>query len=219
MFRSFADQDANLRAALQQLPPTLRQTQRRARAAPTSSPARSGPALQDLRPTARALGPTLRQTRPFLRETTPIIRDQLRPFARDVAADGQAACGPPRATSPSVTPDLVETFRVVNYLFNELAYNPPGTRRATSSGPAWANHVGALVFATQDAHGPIRRGTFLVSCSSARVLDAIIAADPRSARSRSSTGLPQSAAICPSSTQARRHAPTPPGATRRGGGG
>ena len=52
--------------------------------------ASSGQTLGDLRPFARDLGPALRATRPFLRETEPIIRNQLRPFARDVAARGQA---------------------------------------------------------------------------------------------------------------------------------
>ena len=128
VFRSFANQDANLRSALQQLPPTLRQTNS---ALDKRRPARARPRArrsQDLRPTARALGPTLRQVRPFLRETTPIIRDAAAAVRPRRPADGQGAARPPRATSPTVTPDLVETLRVVNYLFNTLAYNPPGDR-------------------------------------------------------------------------------------------
>jgi phospholipid/cholesterol/gamma-HCH transport system substrate-binding protein len=201
VFRSFAAQDRNLRSALQQLPPTLRQTndtlQRVDELARTM-----GPALQDLRPTARALAPTLRQLRPFLRETTPVIRDELRPFARDVQPT-VASLRPAARDLAEVTPDLVETFRVVNYLFNTLAYNPPGDGdEGYLFWATWANHLGALVFGTQDAHGPIRRGTIILSCATAGVLNTIIAGDPRLGTIAQLTGLPQSSQICPQSTQA-----------------
>ena len=54
---------------------------------------------------------------------------------------------------------------MLNYLLNELAYNPPGKEEGYLFWPAWANHVGATVFSTQDAHGPIRHGLVLASCS------------------------------------------------------
>jgi phospholipid/cholesterol/gamma-HCH transport system substrate-binding protein len=201
VFRSFAAQDRNLRSALQQLPPTLRQTNSTLNR--VDELARTmGPALQDLRPTARALGPTLQKVRPFLRETTPVIRDELRPFARD-ARPTVASLRPAARNLAEVTPDLVETFRVVNYLFNTLAYNPPG---AGDEGylfwASWANHLGGLVFGTQDAHGPIRRGTIILSCTTAQVLNTIIAGDPRLGTIAQLTGLPQSGQICPTSTQA-----------------
>ena len=201
VFRSFAAQDRNLRSALQQLPGTL-QTTRTALGKTEDLAKVLGPALEDLRPTARLLGPAQRQTRPFLRETTPIIRDQLRPFARDVQPVVRALRPAARGLS-NLTPDLARTIRVLNYLFNELAYNPPG---AGDEGymfwGSWVNHLGSLVFSTQDAHGPIRRGTILVSCSTARVLDTIIAADPRLGLITQLSGVPQSSQVCPSSAQA-----------------
>lgn len=200
VFRSFANQDRNLRSALQQLPPTLRQTNRTLDRVDALARV-MGPALNDLRPTARALGPTLRQVRPFVRETTPIVRDELRPFARDVQPTVKAL-RPAARDLAQVTPDLVETFRVVNYLFNTIAYNPPGDQEGYLFWAGWANHLGALVFSTQDAHGPIRRGTIIISCASARVLDTIIAADPRLGTLTQLTGLPQSSQTCPNSTQA-----------------
>jgi phospholipid/cholesterol/gamma-HCH transport system substrate-binding protein len=139
--------------------------------------------------------------RPFVRETTPIVRDQLRPFARDVQPTVKAL-RPAARDLAQVTPDLVETFRVVNYLFNTIAYNPPGDQEGYLFWAGWANHLGALVFSTQDAHGPIRRGTIIISCASARVLDTIIAADPRLGTLTQLTGLPQSSQICPNSTGA-----------------
>jgi phospholipid/cholesterol/gamma-HCH transport system substrate-binding protein len=208
VFRSFAAQDRNLRSALQQLPPTIRQTNttldRVDRLADVM-----GPALQQLRPTARALGPTLRQVRPFVRRTTPVIRDELRPFARDVRPTVTSLRGAARGLA-ELTPDLVTTFRVVNYLFNTLAYNAPGKAdEGYLFWGAWANHLGGLIFGTQDAHGPIRRGTILVSCNTARVLDTIIAADPVLGTITQLAGLPQSANICPQSTQAGGTTPTP----------
>ena len=201
VFRSFAAQDRNLRSSLRQLPSTLRTTT--ATMTKVDRLGRTlGPALGDLLPTARALGPSLRQTRPFLRQTTPIIRDQLRPFARDVRPTVASLRTTARGLS-DITPDLVRTFRVLNYLFNELAYNPPGPdEEGYLFWGSWTNHLGANLFGTQDAHGPIRRGTILVSCSTARVLDTIIAADPRLGTIVQLSGIPTSTTACPQSSQA-----------------
>ena len=201
VFRSFAAQDRNLRSALQQLPPTIRQTNttldRVDRLADTM-----GPALQSLRPTARALGPTLRQVRPFVRDTTPVIRDELRPFARDVRPTIRSLRGAANGLS-DLTPDLVTTFRVVNYLFNELAYNPPGTGdEGYLFWAGWANHIGGLIFGTQDAHGPIRRGMFLVSCSTLVVLDQLSSANPLLGTLSDLLNRPATQTVCPQSSQA-----------------
>jgi phospholipid/cholesterol/gamma-HCH transport system substrate-binding protein len=215
VFRSFVNQDRNIRDALQQLPPTLKVTNRGLAKAERLANV-LGPALEDLRPTARALGPTLRQVRPFVTQSMPIIRDQLRPFARDVLPTVKSLRGAARGLA-DVTPDLRDTLQVLNYLFNELAYNPPG---AEDDGylfwGAWANHLGTLTFGTQDAHGPIRRGTILLSCTTAGVLNTIIASDPRLGEIATLSGLPQSTQICPKSSQAGGAGDTnapPPGGT------
>jgi phospholipid/cholesterol/gamma-HCH transport system substrate-binding protein len=215
VFKSFAAQDANLRDALQQLPPTLRVTNRGL--AKTERLANVlGPALEDLRPTARALGPTLRRVRPFLLTSTPIIRDQLRPFARDVLPTVKSLRGAARGLA-DVTPDLRDTLRVLNYLFNTLAYNAPGDEdEGYLFWASWANHLGTSLFNTQDAHGPVRRGAILISCNTATVLNTIIASDPRLGEIAQLSGLPQSSEICAESSQAGGTAPTP---TNPGGGG
>ena len=82
VFADLARQDANLRASLGLLPPTLTTT--RTALGRADQLARTlGPTLRRLEPAARALGPSLREVRPFLRDTTPVISNQLRPFARD----------------------------------------------------------------------------------------------------------------------------------------
>jgi phospholipid/cholesterol/gamma-HCH transport system substrate-binding protein len=210
VFRSFAAQDRNLRTTLEQLPPTLRQTNTTLDRVDELARV-LGPALQDLRPTARLLGPTLRQVRPFLRDTTPVIRDELRPFARDVQPT-IASLRPAARDLADVTPNLLKTFRVLNYLFNELAYNPPGKAdEGYLFWAAWANHLGALVFGTQDAHGPIRRGTINLSCTTSQVLNTIIASDPRLGTLTQLTGLPTSDQICKGSAQAGGQQPVTPG--------
>ena len=130
-----------------------------------------GPTLEDLRPAARALGPSLRETRPFLIETTPIIRDQLRPFAR-AALPTVRELRPALRDLAAATPDLTRSFRVLNALLNTLAYNPPGSdKEGYLFWLSWANHLGATVFATQDAHGPIRHGIVVFSCNTATLLE------------------------------------------------
>jgi phospholipid/cholesterol/gamma-HCH transport system substrate-binding protein len=198
VFARFAAQEANIQASLRELPPTLRVTQtglgKASRLARTL-----GTSLQALRPFARHLGPTLVAVRPFLRDSTPIIRDQLRPFSRQalpVVRDLR-----PAVTDLSVlTPDLNTIARVANYLLNELAYNPPGPAdEGFLFWASWANHAGASVFSTQDAHGPIRRGLFLTSCSSITLLNQIASANPALQLLLGLTNIPSSD-VCPQQT-------------------
>ena len=67
----------------------------------------------------------------------------------------------------------------MNNLLDTLAYNPPGTRRATSSGPRGPTTTPPFVFNTQDAHGPIRRGMFLVDCGSLVAVENLVTTLPQ----------------------------------------
>jgi phospholipid/cholesterol/gamma-HCH transport system substrate-binding protein len=218
VFRSFVAQDRNLRAALQQLPETLQVTQTGLGKADELAKV-LGPTLNELRPTARALAPALRQTRPFLRQTTPIIRDSLRPFARDVRPVVRSLRPAARGLA-RLTPDLERSFRVLNYLVNTLAYNPPGKENeGFLFWAGWTNHLAALVFGTQDAHGPVRRGTIVLSCSTARVLDSIIAANPLLGQIAQASGVPTTPQACPQSTQAGGAGSSAPGSNPDGASG
>jgi phospholipid/cholesterol/gamma-HCH transport system substrate-binding protein len=73
---------------------------------------------------------------------------------------------PAAADLADATPRLTDSLEVVNTLLNELAYNPPGSEEGYLFWASWANHNGASIFSTQDAHGPIRRGLVVTSCSS-----------------------------------------------------
>jgi phospholipid/cholesterol/gamma-HCH transport system substrate-binding protein len=172
VFSSIARQDASLRSALRELPVALRSTRTGLAKADTLAE-QLGPTLDDLNPTARTLAPTLRAVRPFVRDATPIIRDEIRPFTR-VAQPLVRDLRPAARDLSRLTPDLVASGKVLNNLLNAAAYNPPGE---ASEGYlfwiSWANHLGANIFSTQDAHGPIRRGLLALNCASAGILDQV----------------------------------------------
>ena len=205
VFATLADQEANLRATLAELPSALDATQSALDKTDRMASV-LGPTLEDLRPAARALGPSLEQTRPFLIETTPILRDEIRPFTR-AALPTARALQPALSDLSDATPNLTRTFRVVNALLNTLAYNPPGSAdEGYLFWLSWANHTGSTVFATQDAHGPIRHGLVVLSCSTAQLLNSVSNTNPALGTLVALLNGPTTAEICPSSTQA-------PGAT------
>jgi phospholipid/cholesterol/gamma-HCH transport system substrate-binding protein len=198
VFARFAAQSGNIQSSLQELPPTLQVTQRALGKANTLAHT-LGTSLQALRPFARHLGPTLVAVRPFLRDSTPIIRDQLRPFSRE-ALPVVRDLRPAVTDLSALTPNLVTVTRVANYLLNELAYNPPGpAEEGYLFWASWANHAGASVFSTQDAHGPIRRGLFLTSCSSIALLNQIASANQVLQLLLGLTNIPSSD-VCPTQT-------------------
>jgi phospholipid/cholesterol/gamma-HCH transport system substrate-binding protein len=205
VFQAFADQDANLRVSLQELPGALQATNA-ALAKTTALGNVLGPTLGALRPGARALGPTLVQTRPFLNDTTPIIQNQLRPFAR-AALPVVKVLRPAARDLAQVTPKLTTSVQVLNYLLNELAYNPPGKEEGYLFWASWASHAGATIFATQDAHGPLRHGLVLASCSTLQVLQQLSGPVPQLGTLGSLLNAPDPAAVCPTTSQARA-APT-----------
>ena len=203
VFAVLAAQEGNIRATLRELPSTLDETQE-ALASVNAMATVLGPTLEDLRPGARALGPSLRETRPFLRETTPIIRDDLRPFSR-AALPTVRELRPAMRDLAAATPDLTRSFRVVNALFNTLAYNPPGdTEEGYLFWLSWANHVGSTVFATQDAHGPIRHGIVVFNCQTGQLLETVAGTNPALGTLVDLLNGPSTDEICP-----QQGAPTP----------
>jgi phospholipid/cholesterol/gamma-HCH transport system substrate-binding protein len=200
VFDTLAGQDASLRAILQKLPGTLQTTQTTLGKVQTLAD-ELGPTLESLRPAARALAPSLRRTRPFLRETTPAIEDEIRPFTR-AALPTVKELRPAMRDLAAATPDLTRSLRVVNRLLNEVAYNPPGEREeGFLFWQSWVNHAGNAIFATQDAHGPIRRGLVVLSCSTAQLLDAVSQANPQLGTLIDLLNAPTQEQICPQSTQ------------------
>jgi phospholipid/cholesterol/gamma-HCH transport system substrate-binding protein len=204
-FQAFAEQEANLRRALQLFPDTLTTT-RKTLVKAESLADTLGPSFQALRPFARALGPALRETRPALRATTPIIRDEIRPFtrlAREPVRDLRRAA----ETLAPTTARLNTSFSVLNNLFDTLAYDPPGDEEGFLFWSAWANHNAPFIFNTQDAHGAIRRGNFLVDCASLGAVEALTRGLPQLQVLFDLLNAPASEEVCkqePASTVARK---------------
>jgi phospholipid/cholesterol/gamma-HCH transport system substrate-binding protein len=201
VFATLASQDTSLRAAVAELPgaldatsTTLTKVDRLARVL--------GPTLEDLRPGARALGPALQATQPFLIKTTPILKNQIRPFTR-AALPTVKELRPAFRDLAAATPDLTTSFKVVNVLLNTLAYNPPGSsNEGYLFWLSWLNHLGTTVFATQDAHGPIRHGIIVLSCETAQLLESTAAASPNLGTLVALLNAPTAQQICPNSGQA-----------------
>ena len=182
VFAAFAHQADNLRATLQEAPSALSAT----RGALDSSNSLSlalPPALlgQNGQPgliqSAQALQPALRQVRPFFRNTTAPIRNQIRPFTHQVRKPihhlAQASEPLPKATRA-----LTGAFTNLNQLFNELAYDPPGSASSFLFFASWLGHETNSLFSFQDANGPLARGLLLESCGTAQFAETVAGGKP-----------------------------------------
>lgn len=172
----FANQEASIRAALRELPGTLKAT----KAALTGSnqfALQATPALRKSLPGARALKPALVALQGFFTQTVPPIRDQIRPFTKQVLTPvtdlrkGTQGLG-------NTVPGLRVGFTRLNEGFNSLALNPAGTDEGYLFYVPWLNHNANLTYTLQDAHGPLRRGLLQQSCSTSRLAQGTFNAVP-----------------------------------------
>jgi phospholipid/cholesterol/gamma-HCH transport system substrate-binding protein len=170
-FSAISSQDANLQRALTLLPGTLVQTNKTLGKVQTFSD-QSATTLHALVPFAHAFGPALQASTPLFKQTTPVIRDQLIPFTTAVQPLARTL-RPASAELAKATPHLVKTFGVLNSLFNTLAYQPRGEQGYLFWG-SWLSHIAASLTSTQDAHGPIVRGTFMAACPALNLLEVTI---------------------------------------------
>jgi phospholipid/cholesterol/gamma-HCH transport system substrate-binding protein len=176
VFAAFAEQEADIRATVRELPASLTETRVALGKAGTLA-GELGPASQALRPAARALAPAQRDLRPFLNKTTPIIREQIRPLTR-AALPVVQELRPAMRDLAAISPDLRQTLTILNRALNMIAYNPPGEEEGYLFWFSWVNHLGASIFNTQDAHGPIRRGLFIANCNALDVVDNVAQVNP-----------------------------------------
>ena len=166
-FRAIDSQQTALRDGLGRLPGTVTAA-RRALAAAQPFSDQLGTTLRDLLPATRRAAPAMTTARPLLRRATPVLGDLLkltqtaRPVVRDL-----------RPTTENLladTPDLVGSFKVLRYVVNELAYNPPGSEEGYLFWLACFAHNSNTRLSEGDAHGIFWRGQLIVSCSTLSTL-------------------------------------------------
>jgi phospholipid/cholesterol/gamma-HCH transport system substrate-binding protein len=171
VMNEFASEEANISAAVEELPGALQQT--------TDTMTRVqryatllGPTAEKLRPAARALAPANEAVQPLAREVTPLLRNDIRPFvreARPVARDLRPAA----ANLAKATPALTKTFASLNTFLNLAAYNPGGREdpgnAARQEGylfwAAWLQHMATQLFSNSDANGVFRPVTIAAPCA------------------------------------------------------
>ena len=162
-FGTIGEREAELAQAVEKLPGALGAARSALRDG--SELAReAGPALEALRPAARRLGPALTAAQPLLRRGLPIVRDELRPLVRE-AVPLFRRLRPSLRDLNRATPTLVRTGRVLNYVVNELGYNPPGPEEGFIFHLLWNAHNLNSVVSVEDAHGAVVRGLAQFSCS------------------------------------------------------
>jgi phospholipid/cholesterol/gamma-HCH transport system substrate-binding protein len=192
---AFANQEANIRSSLQELPSALAET-RRALESGDRLALELGPASERLIPTARSLGPALRESRPFFRKTLDPIKTQIRPFTRQVDTPVRHL----RQLADELnktTPPLRQGVGEVNKLFNALAFDPPGAAESYLFYLGWLNHNGNAILSLQDAHGPIVRGMVLQSCGTAQLAEGNASVRPFLRTLQLLSNVPSQLTICP----------------------
>jgi phospholipid/cholesterol/gamma-HCH transport system substrate-binding protein len=172
-FKAISSQSAQLQQALTLLPSTLEQSAitfnklRGFGEASTSSATR-------LLPWARALAPALVAARPLFRDTTPVIQNQLIPFSQNVQPVAKILA-PAASQLAKATPPLARSIGVLNALFNELAYQPPGGDQGYLFWGSWLSHIANSLTSQQDAQGPVVRGTFMAACTELQLFEVTLA--------------------------------------------
>ncbi|MFL5907911.1 MAG: MlaD family protein [Solirubrobacterales bacterium] len=169
---ALARQDRSIRDSLTLLPGTLDAASSALRhARPFAEELR--PAAGRLTPVVRHLTPTLDDLRPLVREATPIVRDRLVPFV-DAGVPVLRDLSPAAQDLRGTLTDLPAVVRRVNYIVNELLYNPPGSEEGYLFWIPWFFHNASSMLSTQDAHGAAWRGMAVFSCSTLQQLATFI---------------------------------------------
>jgi hypothetical protein len=103
----------------------------------------------------------------------PIVHDKLRPFVRS-GVPALRELRPATEALAGSAPDLPPITQRVNYIANELSYNPPGDEEGYLFWTPWFFHNSASMLSTQDAHGAAWRGLVVFSCSTLQQLNTIL---------------------------------------------
>ncbi|MGE5617545.1 MAG: MlaD family protein [Candidatus Woesearchaeota archaeon] len=167
---ALASQDSALRQSVAALPGTLGAT-RTALNDMVGFADALGPTSVALEPSARRLPGTLSRTRTALRSAALLPLEEIRPFVS--AMRPLARKLPTLAANLRVeVPALIDSFRVLAYTTNELAYHPGGRNQGFLYWLAWFAHNSNSFISNSDANGPAWRLLLLASCRGLSTLPA-----------------------------------------------
>jgi phospholipid/cholesterol/gamma-HCH transport system substrate-binding protein len=169
-FGALAAEDQAVRESLAKLPGTLQQADV-ALAAATPLARTLEPALGALTPAAKALPDALAAVRPLAREGTPDLR-QLRSLATEAQPLARTLSTTVTALRP-IVPNLIRATDVLQYVANELAFNPEGKEEGYLFWLDWFAHNTNSILGSRDGNGGWWRGLVVASCSTADVLGAL----------------------------------------------
>ncbi|HWF53220.1 MAG TPA: MlaD family protein [Solirubrobacteraceae bacterium] len=161
---AIAAQDAPLKEAIAQFPSTFTLARTAlTRIEPFAQ--QLAPTLHSLLPAAARLPATLTALRPFAASAAHALQHDIEPFVRAA----EPVVKPLVSTTPtlvSTTPKLSQSFQVLQYLTNELAYDPQpgGTDQGFLFWASWAMHNFDSIISVGDANGGIGRAEVLLNC-------------------------------------------------------
>jgi phospholipid/cholesterol/gamma-HCH transport system substrate-binding protein len=190
----FANQANALQDAIGELPSTLRQTNTALQSSNELSE-QLRPALHKLTPQADAFAPALRRLQTFFTETSPLIDQEITPFARQVAPPLRTVRATAKPFAKTVQ-SFRDTLKPLNYGFNELAYDPPGSGQSFLFYLPWLNHDLNAGYGLQDAAGPLRRGMVMLSCQTATLANGFANGRPFLRTLLQLTNIPSNSEIC-----------------------
>ncbi len=160
---AIAAEDGALRSSIMQLPGTLATT-RTTLASLTRFSDVLAPTATALLPTAHKLPATLRDSSTLIRGAALLPIPQIPKFEAAVLPLA-SQLGPISRGLAKAIPPLEDSFKVLNYATNEIAYNPGGDNPGFLYWLAWFVHNANSFLSTSDANGPAWRTLLLVNCT------------------------------------------------------
>jgi phospholipid/cholesterol/gamma-HCH transport system substrate-binding protein len=124
-----------------------------------------------LSPTANALVPIARRLPQTLKDTNTLVQgavllplDQIKPFV-DAVTPLTTQLPALESALKQATPPLINSFKVLTYVTNEIAYRPGGKNPGFLYWVAWFAHNANSFISNSDANGPVWRSLLVSTCS------------------------------------------------------
>ena len=160
--KALATQDVALESAVRRLPGTL-QTARTTLGDVTTFANALGPTATALLPTARRLPTTLKQAKTLFDAAALLPLKQIPPFVAAVTPLAEQLPGLTADLNKTV-PELINSFKVLVYAINEIAYDPGGQNPGFLYWLPWFAHNADSFISSSDANGPVWRALILATC-------------------------------------------------------